>query len=107
MRFSDAGVRQFKTKAVYPNHRLPPWLTQAAVTGDRSNLWLGSLANMSVLTYTTSRESKRQAARLASRRDQNSTDVAGSETRSGVTAARRKPGDASVQADAKYWAPLP
>jgi len=62
---------------------------------------------MSDLTYTTSRESKRQAARLASRRDQNSTDVAGSETLSGVpaaaTAARRKPVDAAVQAYAKYW----
>ena len=30
MRLSDAGLRPRRTKAVYPNHRLPPWLNGAA-----------------------------------------------------------------------------
>jgi hypothetical protein len=30
MRLSDAGLRQRQTKALYPNHRLPPWLTEDA-----------------------------------------------------------------------------
>jgi hypothetical protein len=36
MRLSDAGLHQRRTKALYPNHRLPPWLTED-VTRDRSN----------------------------------------------------------------------
>jgi hypothetical protein len=36
MRLSDAGLHQRQTKALYPNHRLPPWLTEDA-TRDRSN----------------------------------------------------------------------
>jgi hypothetical protein len=36
MRLSDAGLRQRQTKALYPNHRLPPWLTEEA-SRDRSN----------------------------------------------------------------------
>jgi hypothetical protein len=36
MRLSDAGLHQRQTKALYPNHRLPPWLTED-VTRDRSN----------------------------------------------------------------------
>jgi hypothetical protein len=36
MRLSDAGLRQRKTKALYLNHRLPPWLNEDA-TRDRSN----------------------------------------------------------------------
>jgi len=36
MRLSDAGLRQRPTKALYPNHRSPPWLTEDA-TRDRSN----------------------------------------------------------------------
>jgi hypothetical protein len=30
MRLSDAGLRCRQTKLIYPNHRLPPWLTKAA-----------------------------------------------------------------------------
>ena len=30
MRLSDAGLHQRQTKALYPNHRLPPWLTEDA-----------------------------------------------------------------------------
>jgi len=30
MRLSDAGLRCRPTKLIYPNHRLPPWLTEAA-----------------------------------------------------------------------------
>jgi hypothetical protein len=30
MRFSDAGFRQRRTKALYPNHRLPRWLNENA-----------------------------------------------------------------------------
>jgi hypothetical protein len=37
---SDAGLHQRQTKALYPNHRLPPWLTEDA-TRDRSNRLLG------------------------------------------------------------------
>jgi len=36
MRLSDAGLHQHQTKAVYPDHRLPPWLTEGP-TRDRSN----------------------------------------------------------------------
>ena len=36
MRLSDAGLHRRRTKALYPNHRLPPWLTED-VTRDRSN----------------------------------------------------------------------
>jgi len=28
MRLSGAGFRQRQTKMPYPNHRLPPWLTE-------------------------------------------------------------------------------
>src|SRR5580692_8563898 len=41
MRLSDAGLRQRQTKTLYPNHRLPPWLTEDAPR-DRSNRLLGS-----------------------------------------------------------------
>ena len=40
MRLSDAGLRQRQTKAVNPDHRLPPWLTEDAAS-DRSNRLLG------------------------------------------------------------------
>jgi hypothetical protein len=40
MRLSDAGLRRRQTKLIYPNHRLPPWLTESAHTRDRSNRWL-------------------------------------------------------------------
>jgi hypothetical protein len=43
MRLSDARVRQPKTKAVYPDHRSPPWLTEDA-TRDRSNRLLDGRA---------------------------------------------------------------
>jgi hypothetical protein len=36
MRLSDAGLHQRQTKALYLNHRLPPWLTEDAPR-DRSN----------------------------------------------------------------------
>jgi hypothetical protein len=36
MRLSDAGLRRRPTKLIYPNHQLPPWLTEDA-TRDRSN----------------------------------------------------------------------
>jgi hypothetical protein len=36
MRLSDAGLRQRQTKALYPNHRLPPWPNEDD-TRDRSN----------------------------------------------------------------------
>ena len=36
MRLSDARMRQHQTKLLYPDHRLPPWLTEYA-TRDRSN----------------------------------------------------------------------
>jgi hypothetical protein len=42
MRLSDAGLHQRQTKALYPDHRLSPWLTEAA-TRDRSNRLLGLL----------------------------------------------------------------
>ena len=40
MRLSDAGLRQPKTKLIYPDHRLPPWPNEDA-TRDRSNRLLG------------------------------------------------------------------
>ncbi len=36
MRLSDAGLRRRQTKALYPDHRLPPWSTEDA-TRDRSS----------------------------------------------------------------------
>jgi hypothetical protein len=36
MRLSDAGLHQRRTKALYPNHRPPPWLAEDD-TRDRSN----------------------------------------------------------------------
>jgi hypothetical protein len=36
IRLSDARVRRRKTKLIYPDHRLPPWLTEDA-TRDRTN----------------------------------------------------------------------
>jgi hypothetical protein len=43
MRLSDAGLHPRQTKALYPNHRLPPWPTENA-TRDRSNRLLGTCA---------------------------------------------------------------
>src|ERR1700733_6693020 len=43
MRLSDAGLHQRRTKPLYPNHRLPPWLTEDA-TRDRSNRLLDFVA---------------------------------------------------------------
>src|SRR5579863_6228408 len=43
MRLSDAGLHRRQTKALYPNHRLPPWLTEDA-TRDRSNRLLEDAA---------------------------------------------------------------
>ena len=36
MRLSDAGPRMRQTKLIYPDHQLPPWLTEGE-THDRSN----------------------------------------------------------------------
>ncbi len=36
VRLSDAGLRRCQTKLIYPNHRLPPWLTKTRPR-DRSN----------------------------------------------------------------------
>jgi hypothetical protein len=30
MKLSDARVRRRRTKLIYPNHRLPPWLIEDA-----------------------------------------------------------------------------
>jgi hypothetical protein len=43
MRLSDAGLRRRQTKALYLNHRLPPWLNEDA-TRDRSNRLLDDRA---------------------------------------------------------------
>jgi hypothetical protein len=40
MRLSDSGLRCRETKLLYQDHRLPPWLTEAAPR-DRSNRLLG------------------------------------------------------------------
>jgi hypothetical protein len=53
MRLSDAGLHRRQTKVLYPNHRLPPWLTEDA-TRDRSNRLLG--AALSHMYPTNSRE---------------------------------------------------
>jgi hypothetical protein len=37
MRLSDARLRRRQTKLVYPDYRLPPWLTEDANPRDRSN----------------------------------------------------------------------
>ena len=43
MRLSDAGVRR-RSKMIYPNHRLPPWLIEDAPR-DRSNRLLDDCAD--------------------------------------------------------------
>jgi len=43
MRLSDAGLHRRQTKAVYPNHPFPPWLTEE-VPRDRSNRLLEALS---------------------------------------------------------------
>jgi hypothetical protein len=48
MRLSDAGLHRRRTKAVYPHHPSPPWLTEDA-TRDRSNRLLGDWAIRSTL----------------------------------------------------------
>ena len=48
MRLSDARVRRRKTKLIYPNHRLPPWLTEDAPR-DRSNRLLGRATTVRVV----------------------------------------------------------
>jgi hypothetical protein len=53
MRLSDAGLRQRQTKLIYPNHRLPPWLTEDA-TRDRSNRLLDDIANDEAIRYIAS-----------------------------------------------------
>jgi hypothetical protein len=40
MRLSDARARRKKTKLIYLNHRLPPWLNEDDTPRDRSNRWL-------------------------------------------------------------------
>jgi hypothetical protein len=48
MRLSDAGLHQRQTKAVYLNHRLPPWPNEDA-TRDRSNRLLGDIALAAIM----------------------------------------------------------
>ena len=47
MRLSDAGLRRHPTKLIYPNHRLPPGLTEDA-TRDRSNRLLDVAADLDI-----------------------------------------------------------
>src|ERR1700691_1372009 len=51
MRLSDAGLHQRRAKALNPNHRLPPWLTEDA-TRDRSNRLLGPNLAQLLNAYT-------------------------------------------------------
>ena len=44
MRLSDARLRRYQTKLIYPNHRLPPWLTEDAAR-DRFNRLLDGCAD--------------------------------------------------------------
>jgi hypothetical protein len=44
MRLSDAGLHQRQTKALYPNHRLPPWLTEDAAPRSLEPIVRASLA---------------------------------------------------------------
>jgi hypothetical protein len=44
MRLSDAGLRCRQPKLIYPDHRLPPWLTEDAAR-DRSNRLLDGFAD--------------------------------------------------------------
>jgi hypothetical protein len=60
MRLSGAGLRRRRTKALYPNHRLPPWLTEDA-TRDRSNRLLDDNPQSPASNYGT--RIKRRATR--------------------------------------------
>jgi hypothetical protein len=50
MRLSDAGLHQRPTKALYPNHRLPPSLIEDA-TCDRSNRLLAFCVRRQFFTH--------------------------------------------------------
>jgi len=48
MRLSDAGLHQRQTKALDPNHRPPPWPTEATAR-DRSNRLLGPVLRRRII----------------------------------------------------------
>src|SRR5277367_3129137 len=52
MRLSDAGLHQRRTKALYPNHRLPPWPNEDTPR-DRSNRLLEVAPRMTQATKGT------------------------------------------------------
>jgi hypothetical protein len=52
MRLSDAGLRRRQTKLLYPNHRLPPYLT-GDDTRARSNRLLERIALNRAQTFRT------------------------------------------------------
>src|SRR5579863_4483770 len=56
MRLSDAGLHCHQTKLIYPDHRLPPWLTEVAPR-NRSNRLLdpGHTKNEATLLHQSSR----------------------------------------------------
>jgi hypothetical protein len=53
MRLSDAGLHQRRTKALYLNHRLPPWFTEAATPRSLEPIVRQSLALQFVLPLPT------------------------------------------------------
>jgi hypothetical protein len=51
MRLSDAGLRRPKTKAVYPNHRLPPCLNEAAARDRPNRLLCAAMRDGDITQY--------------------------------------------------------
>src|ERR1700733_2708095 len=44
MRLSDAGMRRRQTKLIYPDHRLPPWLSEDTTPALARTDWLDARA---------------------------------------------------------------
>jgi uncharacterized protein len=75
MRLSDAGLHQRPTKALNPNHRLPPWLTEDA-TRDRSNRLLGPNLAWRLNAYTINNTVTYDPAKRRSNKRKHKIDLA-------------------------------
>jgi hypothetical protein len=64
MRLSDAGLRRWPTKLIYPNHRLPPWLTEDATPRSLEPIVRGGAARPGQLRVAENRALHRAGSRL-------------------------------------------
>jgi hypothetical protein len=88
MRLSDAGLHQRQTKALYPNHRLPPLLTEDAPR-DRSNRLLEACAAVQSLLIWLEKRFISSGVSIFET-NQNATMSAGANTRVPTTNCRSR-----------------